>query len=82
MNGTIEFLVIITAIAGTYLAQRSPSPARRVYSLLGGLASVLVAVEAAQQSQFGVCVLFAASALVSLLLAATNYPKPSKSVDG
>jgi len=77
MNGSIEFLVVIVAIGCTYLAQRSPSPARRVYSLLGGLASILVALEAAGENQFGICVLFASSALVSLVLAATNYPKPS-----
>lgn len=79
MNDTIGILVVMIAIVCMYLAQsrNTPRGERRTYSILGGLASTMIAVEAASRNEPGVCILFAAAALVSLIIVALAFVKPT-----
>lgn len=79
MNDFIGILVVIVSIVCMLMAQRQSIPRgnRSVYALLGSVASIMIAVEAAQRSEPGVMILFAAAALVSVLGLIMDYLKPT-----
>jgi hypothetical protein len=79
MSNITGIIVIIIAIACMYQAQRktASSADRRLYSLLGSVASVLISLEALNRHEAGVCVLFALAAAVSLATLAVDFLKPS-----
>jgi len=79
MNDFIGIIVVIVAIACMLLAQRAnlSRSNRTVYALLGSMASVMIAVEAAHRNEMGVMTLFAAAAAVSMLGLVMDYLKPT-----
>jgi hypothetical protein len=75
----MNLLVLLIAVASMVLAQRkkTPKPDRKLYSLLGIVASIVVVFKAIGLGQSGTAVLFAAAAAVSLLGVVMDYLKPS-----
>lgn len=79
MSDFIGIIVVIVAFACMYLAQRSTTPraSKRMYSLLGSIASTMVAIEAGRRSEAGVMILFVGAAGIGLLTLVLDYLKPS-----
>ena len=80
MNDFILATVLIVSVACMYMAQHksTPKPSRRLYTLLGAIASSMIAVEAANRDQASVVMLFSLAATISVVTLALDYLKPSK----
>jgi len=75
----INVIVVIAAIGCMLLAQ-SKSMAqrdRRIFSLLGSAASIIVAFEAGQRGDMGTLLLFACATAASLVGVVYSYLRPS-----
>lgn len=75
MSDFTGIIVVIVAVVCMYLAQRKSATTadRRVYSLLGSVASVLITFEAARRGASGVSILFASAAVISLMTLVFDY---------
>jgi|GEM_PF-3680772 len=80
MNDIILTIVVLVSVVCVYLTQNraTPKPMRRTYSLLGSIASILIAIEAGHRELASVTMLFMLAALISLTTLVLDYLKTSK----
>lgn len=79
MSDIILTVVLAVAVTCMYIAQRKATPrsGKFTYTLLGCVACVMIAIEAARRDQPNMIVLFSVAALISLASLALDYLKPS-----
>lgn len=76
----LNILILIVAVWCMVLAQSTKLKQmdRRLYSLIGSGASIMVAIKAAGQGQMGTASIFAVAAFISLTATAIDFIRSSR----
>lgn len=80
MNEIINAAIVVIAVVCMLLAQRKTASRadRRLFGLLGSMASAMVAVKASQNGEMSTMLLFAGAAGFGLIGLVLDYLKPTK----